>query len=178
MARFTACRALFLLLVGASCACGGSPSEPEPEVCDIPEVEIEWGRMTGGMFRPFRDGDRAPITLGFQGFRFIRSAVAFNNLDADKASFKFQVHVESREPTVQEASSKLLRGPPGVSYAEEVLVFFNDVPIAELVGRDASVLAVGKTRGCTGSHTVTVELVNDDSCPDGGGTECNDAGAL
>ena len=60
-------------------------------------------------------------------------------------------------------------------------MFFNDVPIAELVGRNADVITLADANGCSASHSVTVMLVNEDDCidqPGDGGAVCggSDAG--
>ena len=166
---------LLFVLAGAGLGCS-PPAKKDSGTCT---VDTSWGHMDTGTFAAFQSGESAEITLGFQGFRFIRSAMRVAGTDADSATFSFQITVEGREPFVQDGSLvPISEGTDGARYADEVLVFFNDIPAVELIGRTADVIAFANAGGCTGSFAVDVVLVDDDNCIDlgDGGLDCGDAG--
>ena len=154
---------------------GASPDAPE---C---AADIEWGKNVAGVYQAFRDNDEAEITLGFQGFRYVQSVMRVAGVASDSASFQFQISVDGQATYVQPAANALLEaGQDGARYSHDVLVFFNDIPMPDLVGRATTVLARGVVSGCRGVYTATVRLVDNSNCVDqpDGGSSCQavDAG--
>ena len=68
--------------------------------------------------------------------------------------------------------------PDGALYADDVLVFFNDLPIAEVIGRNATITAQAKAAGCSASTKARVKLVDEEACIEleDGGLQCQDGG--
>ena len=147
-----------LLLVG--CNCVPPPPPPDGGSC---ELELQWGREPGCLFTAYATGQNAEMTLGFQGFRFVESAARLTGTTAPSAKFTFELAIEGQSPSAQPAGTIELRaGDDGALYAHELLLFLNDVPLAELVGRRADI-TLGATIGpCHATHAVTVTLVDED----------------
>ncbi len=144
------------------------------------EIEVEWGRVVSQTFLAYKDGDRVEITLGFQGFRFISSAARLRGTDASRASFQFDVEVEGESPYAQPGGTVDLRSSgDGSSMSEEILVFFNDIPMAQLVGRSARIATTARADRCSGRSEVSVVLVDEDRCIQDadGGRSCGDGGS-
>ncbi|MBK7859779.1 MAG: hypothetical protein IPJ65_14390 [Archangiaceae bacterium] len=159
----------------AVCGCA-PPSGSDGGTCAAP-LAAEWGRSPGCVFAPFADGEEAELTLGFQGFRFIDSAVRLTGATGTTAKLSFELAVEGQPPATQTAGTLMLsRGPDGAAYAQQVLVFFNEVPLVELLGRRAEITLGVTATGCAASHRVAVTLVDRDlgvqgvdagfACPD------------
>ena len=140
---------------------------------------FEWGSEASGAFVPYADGSTAEITLGFQGFLFIYSAARLSGVEAGEATFTFQVEVDGTEPFVSYAgASTLAPDASGGLFADEVLLFFNDQQLAQLLGRTARIDVLAAAAGCSARKVLTVTLVDEEACvapPDGGNT-CSDAG--
>jgi hypothetical protein len=171
-ASLTACLAVLAATAGGGCGPAGTDAAP----CTF---ELEWGRFAGGVFVPYTTGETAEITIGFQGFRFIYSAVRIRGVSASLATFMFDVTVDGHPTYFQDVgASDVFAGPDGEQYADEVLVFFNDIPQAELLTRNAVIVAYGAANGCAGRDEVSVILVDNDTCiaPPDGGNQCSDAG--
>lgn len=164
------------LLAACGCSNGTPPPADGGPSC---EVEVTWGRVVKEAFVAFQNGDRAEITLGFQGFRFIISAGRLRRTQASRAAFNFDVSVEGQSPVVQWTGTVDLRpGEPDARYADDLLVFFNDVPLAELIGRRAEIITMARAGPCAGRHAVTVILDDADPCVQlaDGGSQCPDGG--
>jgi hypothetical protein len=155
------------LLTTTLAGCPSTPAQPDAEPCSF---TLEWGREVDGVFTRFGDGDLAELTLGFQGFRYVVSAARLVGMSTEEMSFRFDIAVAGQAPWNQ---GGLARPEPasGDSYADYLLVFFNDVPIAELVGREATITARVDAGGCTGQDGAQLTLADDEQCveqPDGG----------
>ncbi len=156
-------RLLAFALTAALTGCPSPSSQPDADPdC---EFELEWGRLEQGTFAPFMSGESAEITLGFQGFRYISSILQVSRSTADSISIQFQIDVDGHDSYVQAPDSVAVSSGPGnARYAENILVFFNDIPMPELLGRDALVIAQGVADGCTGRYQTTVTLVDEENC--------------
>ncbi len=163
-------------------------AQPDATPCGY---ELSWGHFQDETFVSFADGNATEITEGFQGFRYIYSALRLQGLTEDTARVSFQISVNGQEPYVQSNGNVMLEQEDGgATYARDVLVFFNDIPIAQLVGRNASILARTTSGTCNGDHGVSVVLADDEQCvqledgsldcdagcPADGGLDCPDAG--
>ena len=166
--------AALLALTAASCGCGPAGTDAAP--CTL---ALEWGRFQGDVFVPFDAGESAEITIGFQGFRFIYSAARIRGVPATSATFSFDVTVDGHPTSFQDVgASDVFIGPDGEQYADEILVFFNDIPTAELLTRNAAIVVYGTAGSCSGRDETSVVLVDNDTCiaPPDGGNQCSDAG--
>ena len=146
------------LLIGCNCV-------PPPPIADAGPctLELQWGREPSCVFQPYADGQKGEMTLGFQGFRFVQSAVRLTGASESSAKLVFELAIEGQAPAVQPGGTLDLReGDDGALYAHEVLLFLNDVPLAELVGRRADI-TLGATVGvCRAAHQVSLTLVDED----------------
>lgn len=169
---------LVLVLVLAVCAnCTDPPSPPDASPICTGTLATQWGQRVGADFVPFHDGDDAPITFGFQGFRFVAGPARLSGVSATAATFLFQVTLDGQPPVTQNVGRfDLHPGPDGALYADGLQLFFNDLPVAQVLGRNATVVLLAQAAGCTAQSTVTVKLVRGGCQSADGGTECPDAG--
>ena len=149
--------------------CPNDPVAPDATPCDM---EVEWGPKRTNGFEAFSDGARAELTLGFQGFRYVSSTVRMaTDSDADRGEMLFQISVEDQETYVVTQPFEVVEEEAdGWRYNDDALVFFNDLPPADVVGKEVIVTARGSIGNCRGAHTATVTVVDDDNCveqPDG-----------
>ncbi len=162
-------RTLAALVVFGATACGPDAADDPVDAGPPCEFVLSWGyRAPGGDYQAFADGSVSEITLGFQGFQYIQSSMRVSGASAKSGSFSFRVIVDGHAPyTLADTPAELAAGPGGMLYADKVNVFFDDVPLAELIGRNADVTARGKVGGCTGTTAATVMLADDDPCMEG-----------
>lgn len=170
--------ALMLLAVAVlHVQCTDPPGPPDAAPVCKGQLAAEWGRRVGTDFVAFHDGDDAPITFGFQGFRFVASVARLGGESASTGTFLFQVTLDGHDPSTQNAGRVDLKpGPDGALYADGLQLFFNDVPVVDVLGRNATVVLVAQAAGCTAQATVRVRLVRGGCQSADGGTECPDAG--
>lgn len=155
---------LALVLVGVSSACNGTETgETEPEECGS-EITVQWGHEGPDGFVAFADGDDAEITRGFQGFRYVTSTVRLQGTEADSAVLSFRIDVEGHDAYSQNAGEDLSADSDGARYADEVLVFFNDIPLQQLVGRGAEISLHATVGACEADHGAMVTLVDEVDC--------------
>lgn len=145
-----------------ACSDTAPPVTDAGPTCDT-VLELDWGYRDNGDFIAFDDGDTAEITLGFQGFRYILSTVRVGS-PATFATLSFRIDVDGHEPYSQASVEELVDGADGQRHAEEQLVFFNDIPLPEIIGRNARISLHGEADGCEGNHAVEVVLVDEISC--------------
>lgn len=168
-----------LLVIGFACLAGCSNEDPKesqkPDGGPSCTYTLTWGRRdAAGAFLPFGDGDDAEITLGFQGFRYIQSTLRLEDVKATSATHSARIVVEGQAPYTLSDTPVKLEDQGGVLYTEEVLVFFNDLPIADIVGKNAEITLTAKAGGCVGTTKRTVVLRDDESCiqQEDGGLVC------
>ncbi len=163
----------FVLLLSA---CPDTASAPDATPCYF---EMEWGPGRVDSFTPFVDNDDAELTLGFQGFLYIKSTLRMTpDGDPETGEMTFFIQVEDQDGYSHGNPFEVTAKEGDFRYADEVLVFFNDIPIGELVGKPVSVTTRVVIDGCIGNHTATVTLKDDNNCteqPDGS-LVCPDAG--
>lgn len=167
MSRFTLTA---LLLTACSCV----PPQPGPDAGPC-ALELQWGREPNCVFSPFADGQNAEMTLGFQGFRFVESALRVTGASDPSAKLVFELAIEGQSPAVQPGGTVDLQpGADGALYSHQVLLFLNDVPLAELIGRRAEVTLGATIGACRATHRVNVTLVDEDPSIQGedGGIVC------
>ncbi len=152
--------------------------------CDL---EVAIGQVTEAGFVPFADGDEAGVVLGFQGFRFIDAAVRLEGVTLDHATLKIRSTIEGHSPLTTALVAPLTAAGSG-AIAEHVQLFFNDIPMAEMLGRDCKLEVQATAADCTGTGVVTVTLAEGGCMPDAdagafdagafedGGGPCADAG--
>jgi hypothetical protein len=161
---------ILVVLASLVAACGGPSTEPEPVPTCEAAIEVDWGFDDQG-FVPFDDGDFCELTLGFQGFRYVDSVVRLAGSDASEAVLSFRIEVEGQEAYSQKAVQDLSAGPDGSLLAEDVLVFFNDIPVPELIGQQTTISLHVEAAVCEANDSTMVTLVDDEDCvqaPDGG----------
>jgi hypothetical protein len=154
----------YLAVALSTWACSGDPppvTDAGP-TCDT-VLELDWGYRDSGDFIAFDDGDKAEITLGFQGFRYIISTVRVRTTAA-LATLSFRIDVDGHDAYSQASVEELADGPDGQRHADELLVFFNDIPLPEIIGRNALISLHGEADGCEGNHAAEVMLVDEVSC--------------
>lgn len=178
-----------LCVCGLCMACGCSPG-PDTEPPDAGQdagacaAELSLGQLGSSGFTAYQDGDTAYVTRGFQGFRFIDAAARLKGMDLPAAIFRMRVTVEGHDPNSQDTSSGLIQGADGALFAEHVMVFFNDLPMPELIGRKTDIEVRVKSADCTADFAVQVILQQgecqavpaDAGVIDGGDPSCTDAG--
>lgn len=170
-------RHYFLIIASLSCfACASEDPKSEPaDAGPSCSFTLGWGhRDANGGYQAFQDGDQAEITLGFQGFRYIQSVLRLEGVTATSAKHSARIVVEGQEPYVLTDTPVKVHEEGGALVTDEVLVFFNDLPIAELVGKQAEITLTAKAGGCTGSVKRSVVLRDDQSCiqQEDGGLSC------
>lgn len=123
------------------------------------ELDIQWGLRKDGAFVALADGDAAPVTLGFQGFRFVDGVARVEGTDATQARFRFDAEVDGQSPVTQEAGVfDLTQGDDGAKYAESVQLFFNDTPMPQLLGRTCQTRVTATVGPCKAVLVVDVVL--------------------
>lgn len=180
---------LGLAALGPALLAGCAPAPPEttPTTTATCHFDLTLGRVSESGFIPFADGDEAGVVLGFQGFRFIDAAAVLDGPSATDAAFRVRATADGHEPVTSDAHASLTPMENGESMAEHVQIFFNDIPMAELLGRTCKLEVRATVAGCTGEDDVSVVLGDggcmpsdagapDSGIPDGGGDPCADAG--
>lgn len=150
--------------LAALAGCPAPDAAPDATPCSL---ELAWGPRRVAGFRAFVDGDRAEITLGFQGFRYISSSLRAELAEEPTPEDRMwaQIAVDGHEVfTITSTLGMSSRESDGARYADDVLVFFNDIPIPQLVGREADIEVRARVGGCAGSYRARVTLVDDDDC--------------
>jgi len=170
-------RLLFVLALTWCLGCSNDdPAQSEPsDAGPSCTFTLTWGhRDGGGAFVPFTDGDDAEITLGFQGFRYIQSVLKLENVKATSASHSARIVVEDQAPYSLSDTPVKVHEEGGALFSDEVLVFFNDLPIADIVGKSAEITLTAKAAKCIGSTKTQVTLRDDLSCvqQEDGGMVC------
>lgn len=166
MNRHTILLPAFLLAASLVAGCpddGGKP--PADASCDL-GVSVGTGDAEG--YVPLADGDEAEVILGFQGFRMLRVTLRVEGSDDSRADVSGYVTIEETGVEVAQLprTTTLVEGPDGARYAEGFLVFFNDTPVSEIVGRDGELELIARSDGCVGGTRVTLAMVDDDMCVD------------
>jgi len=174
-------RPMHMLVIGslALTVAGCPKSNPATDAAPDCSVPFEWGHRIAGDFVPFQNGDEAEITLGFQGFRYILSTAVVGDTNADMASFVFQIEVDGHPSYNQTGrDTPMVVGSDG-KYVDDLLVFFNDIPLPEILGRDVTIVASATAGGCRGVDSVSLKLVDNDDCIDqqDGGVGCSSTDA-
>lgn len=165
-----------LAIVLCSACSNEDTAKNDPDAGPSCSFTLTWGqRDAAGGFVPFSDGDDAEITLGFQGFRYILSALRLENVKATSATHSARVVVEGQEPYTLSDTPVKVHDEAGALVSEDVLVFFNDLPIADIVGKSAEITLTAKAGGCLGSTKRSVTLRDDESCiqAEDGGLVCS-----
>ncbi len=104
------------------------------------------------------EGVTLPVTRGFQGFLFVR--VGLRSELVLPGTIKLKAHVEIPGEVDQVAAFATVKteSVAGGYRTIDVPVFFNDTPLAELVGRLASVGLWTASPGCRLQGAVNVKL--------------------
>jgi len=167
---------ILFILSCVACSSEDSGKNDQPDSGPSCTYTLTWGhRASGGAFVPFSDGDDAEITLGFQGFRYIQSTLRLENVKAESASHSARIVVEGQDPYSLSDTPVKVHDEGGGLFSDEVLVFFNDLPIADIVGKTAEITLTAKAGGCLGTTKTTVTLRDDESCvqQEDGGLVCD-----
>ncbi|MBK9265255.1 MAG: hypothetical protein IPM54_36415 [Polyangiaceae bacterium] len=170
--------------------CTAPPERPnggkdEPDAGAPCFIGLEMGQVADESFLPFQDDQMVDVVLGFQGFRFIEGAARITGTDAEFVSFRFHVTFQDHSPIVQDRIAFMTSLPTGARLAENVQIFFNDIPMTELLDEHPRLDATATAGNCTGKQTLSLRLGDGGTCddlteggtlfPDGGGP-CADAG--
>lgn len=162
---------LFFIGIVVACTACSDPTNPPPNAdADVicPELGVELGKNTPQGFVPFHDGQTIGVLLGFQGFRFIDGAAKLTGIvDATEfAFFRFQVTFQNHSPSVQDLAAPITKNADGTHRAESVQIFFNDIPMAELLDENPRIDAHVKIGECSAKQTLSVRLEDAGSCAD------------
>lgn len=144
----------FLLVFLSTCT---APGHSEPDAVAEPVADVGPCSDSAGLYGiavnelPFdvSAGTQLPITTGFQGFLFVR--VGLRAKVTLPAVVKVVVHVAvpgKLNQTFGPTPAYTRAGPGGGSETAEIPFFFNDTPLAELIGQDAHVKVWTTATGC------------------------------
>lgn len=170
-------RLLLVFTLASAVGCSNDdPAESKADAGPSCTFPLSWGHLSDkGDFTPFASGDDAEITLGFQGFRYIQSVLKLDEVKATSATHSARIVVEGQAPYSLSDTPVKVADQGGTLYSEEVLVFFNDLPIADIVGKSAEITINAKAGGCLGTTKTTVTLRDDLNCvqQEDGGLVCD-----
>ena len=104
------------------------------------------------------EGATLPVTRGFQGFLFVRIGLKTPLVLPQSIKLKAHVEVPGEVDRVAVYATVQTEAVAGGYRTTDVPVFFNDTPLAELVGRTATVELWTQSPGCRlqGSASVTL----------------------
>lgn len=158
-ARDTALTATLAVLALGLVACSEPtppPVDPADTNTDVADVigrcdnpGVLFGIATNDLPTTLSPGDPLPITRGFQGFLFVR--VGLTTELSLPGIIKLGAHVSVKDKvdkTATYATVKTSANLPSGQRSDDVPVFFNDTPLAELVGRKATVTVWTNSGGC------------------------------
>ncbi len=164
--RVLFCLTLAVPLVGAS-AC--DPNEATDAGMDAScDITIAIGTGDRDSFTPVTDGQNTELILGFQGFRMIALALQVGGPAADTADLTTFISVTDTDIELSQNNRRMpiVDGTGGDRIVEDHLIFFNDAPASELVGREVRVELIARSGGCIGTATTGLTLVDEDDCVD------------
>ena len=167
-------------LAVAAVPLAGCPDDGVEPVADAScDLGVSVGTGSADDYAPLVDGDEAEVILGFQGFRMLEVTLRVEGSDEPRADVSGYVTIEETGVEVAQLprTTALVEGPDGARYAEGFLVFFNDTPVSEIVGREGELELIARSAGCVGGTRVTLSMVDDDMCVDWE-AEIPDAGIL
>jgi len=122
-------------------------------------------------------GTPLPITLGFQGFQYVR--VGLRTARALPATVDLWMHISAGGALDLDTAFfgvETRTAPGGEAESIDVAVMFNDVPLAELLGLNATVRASTTSPGCALTGTADVVLVQGVFQGPDGGDDAGDGG--
>jgi hypothetical protein len=130
-------------------------------------LTVEVGASGGATFTPYEDGDQAQVVLGFQGFQMLVLDVRLRGAMASRADVSAFIHIDDNGVEASHAE----RGIPTVVSGDGVLVqgfllFFNDAPLSQLQGHDATLELIARGGGCVGTARVAIRLSDQPPCID------------
>jgi hypothetical protein len=173
MAKLIPIMACALLLTGCP---EETTEQPDAGATCAGEIQLDWGhRDEQSGWVDFADQDKAEITLGFQGFRYIESTVRLRGTAAEFAIVAFRIEVEGHPASSQRARMALEAGPDGDRYAD-VLVFFNDIPLPQFIGRSTTISVHALAEECAALNATDVTVVDEERCiqAENGEVECSE----
>lgn len=164
--RFLLAPALWVCLLGAA-ACGPA-GETDGGMDASCTVDLAVGTGDRDSFADVTDGDATELILGFQGFRMIALALGVEGSAADTADLTTFITVMDTDIELSQNNRRMpiVDGALGRRVVEDHLIFFNDAPASELVGRRVRVELIARSGGCTGTATADLALVDEDDCVD------------
>ncbi|MBW2463591.1 MAG: hypothetical protein JRH11_18210 [Deltaproteobacteria bacterium] len=169
----TTMRVLLNLLLAVPLA-GASACDPNEATdagmdasCDV-TLAIAIGTGDRDSFTPVTGGQNTELILGFQGFRMIALALQVSGPAADTADLTTFISVTDTDIELSQNNRRMpiVDGTGGDRIVEDHLIFFNDAPASELVGREVQVELIARSGGCTGTATTGLTLVDEDDCVD------------
>ncbi len=99
-----------------------------------------------------------PVTRGFQGFLFVRVGLKTPLVLPQTIKLKAHVEVPGEVDQVAVYSTVKTAGGAGTYQTTDIPVFFNDTPLAELVGKEATVALWTQSTGCRLRAKASVRL--------------------
>lgn len=106
-------------------------------------------------------GGDLPVITGFQGFVFVQLHVRSATKPSDEAPFTSRVVIESLGIDRTGSHARISSIPEGSGWqSDAILVFFNDTPVADLVGHPARITVRATLETCVLGSTRDVMLVN------------------
>jgi hypothetical protein len=117
---------------------------------------------------PYREGQEAPVILGFQGFQMLELDVRVAGA-GEPEWVELSAVVEVSDTGVQAVRSERyartrVRGDGVI--VEGFLLFFNDAPLSLIGGHDATAEVIARSGECAGGVRVLLHLSDEPPCLD------------
>ena len=152
---------------------GGHTQTAPPDSGPCQESAVVYGIDIHEDAQVLGEGSTLPITLGFQGFLFVRVGLRTAMELPGTVNLWVQIKVpELVDLTTPFFGTETRSVEGGQTETVEVAELFNDQPLAQLLGQTASLVLSTDSPGCNLSATAEVTLVQGGyQGPDGGFTE-------
>ncbi|MBI2376614.1 MAG: hypothetical protein HYV07_21640 [Deltaproteobacteria bacterium] len=158
---------LSMQLMATSCSVTDEPDGGLPDAGPLPTEMCPEAPSLHTLDRPAESsavepGGYLPIALGFQGFIMARISIGTEQALRPATDVTSWITVDGFEEASASHRGVVSRAAPGGGFrTDEILLFFNDAPLPELVGRRASVRLRAYEEACVAwcERPVTLELV-------------------
>ena len=121
------------------------------------------------------DGGQLGIILGFQGFQFARVGVVTGDELPPLTTVESSVLVPGKVNKLVRSTNVVTKAGAGGWTTDVVNLFFNDVPLADLIGKDGTLVLRATGTSCIAAAEVHVVLVAGGFQGADGGTDEADA---
>lgn len=161
--------ALALALLLGSAACSGSSNDdagvpPSGDATALPDCTEQGVLYSADRFNALTElpaGGDLPVITGFQGFVFVQLHLGSATKPSDEAPFTSRVVVDSLGIDRTSSHAHITSVPEASGWrSDAILLFFNDTPVADLVGHAARITVRAALETCVLGSTRDVMLVN------------------